>query len=180
MPHRPSVGSLECDAVDNVLAVELLVVGLGHVPRNKGSGIRVLSPTSRFSTGCFQLLYRTDGPALGAVFGGPNGNGNALKPRAAEVPVVQVFQPLAESSRPRACRLPANGFVQLLHALLAAVARMNQPSSGKGPACPFSSNGGSCARISRPKTRVPCLSSRWQFQRPPTVLALLLHRSTPP
>ena len=59
-PHRASIGSLECDAVDDVLVqVELLVVGLGHVPRHKGfQGVSIHeSGLYGLRTGCFQLLY---------------------------------------------------------------------------------------------------------------------------
>ena len=66
-----------------------------------------------------QFLYRPDAQFLAVVLGAPDGQRRAPVARAAQVPVVEVLQPFAETSR--ACRfgLPVDCLVEGDHPVLA-------------------------------------------------------------
>ena len=66
-----------------------------------------------------QLGQGADAFFFAAVFGAPYGQGCAPVARAAQVPVDQVFQPVAKASGAGGCGLPVDRFVQLHQAFLA-------------------------------------------------------------
>ena len=67
-----------------------------------------------------ELFYRLDTFFLAIVLRAPDGQRSTPIARTAEVPVIQVFQPLAKTSRTGAFRLPVDGLVQLYHTFLAS------------------------------------------------------------
>ena len=119
--HRTAVGRLEHDAIHHVLVqVDAGVVLIGHVPRHEvreGMGVHQAG-FHRLSARGVQLLHRSDATLLSTVFGPPDGNRNAPVPRAAEVPIVEVLEPLSEASRAGGGGLPLDGVVELPHPVL--------------------------------------------------------------
>ena len=119
--HRTAVGRLEDDAIHDVLVqVDVGVVGIRHVTRREFRE-RVgchQPPLHGFRARVEQFLHGADAPRLAAVLRPPDGNGNAPVARTAQVPVVQVLEPFAETTRSRGGRLPLDGRVERLHALL--------------------------------------------------------------
>ena len=66
---------------------------------------------------CAQLFYRANTDFLLPVFRTPDGQRNTPVTGAGEVPVLQIFQPLTETTTSGALRLPVDGPVQFGHSL---------------------------------------------------------------
>ena len=78
--------------------------------------------SNRFFYFIVEFFHGFDTFLLAVVLRAPDGQRGAPVARTAQVPVVQVLQPLAEASRAGAFRFPVDGLVQLHHALLAGSA----------------------------------------------------------
>jgi hypothetical protein len=74
-----------------------------------------------------ELLHRTDALLLLPIFGAPDRKGCSPVTAAAQVPVLQVFQPLSETASAGGLRFPVDGFVQFDH-LLTAGGRADEPA----------------------------------------------------
>ena len=130
--HRAAVCRLEHDAIHHMLVqVDAGVVLIGHVPRHEvREGMASIRPAS---TASVQAVYSSSTDPMQRPLHrlrSAKWDRNAPIPRAAEVPIVEVLQPLFEAS----CAVAA-GFhwmVSLSSRMrsLAAVARMNQLSGG--------------------------------------------------
>ena len=119
--HGLSLGPRQYPIVHKrTVQVDSRVVGLRHVARNKicqGIGLHVARRYAAFEFSA-QLLKRTYADLVLAVFASPNRERNSPVSAAAEVPVVEVLEPVAKTTGSRAGRLPIDGRVELLKALL--------------------------------------------------------------
>ena len=119
--HGLSIGARQYPIVHKrTVQVDSRVVGLRHVARNKiCQGIR-LHVARRHAAFEFvaELFQRANADLVLAVFASPNRERNSPVSAAAEVPVVEVLEPVAKTTGSRAGRLPIDGRVELLKALL--------------------------------------------------------------
>ncbi len=100
--------------------VDSRIVGLRHVARNKicqGVRLHVARRHAALEFGA-ELFQRANADLVLAVFASPNGKRNSPVSAAAEVPVVEVLEPVAKTTGSGARGLPIDGRVELLKALL--------------------------------------------------------------
>ena len=120
--HGLSAGRNEHDVVnEGTMEVDEVVVGLIEISWHETIFLEGVCNHNACCHAFFdfgiELFYAANADFLALVVA-PDGQWSAPKTRAAQVPVVKIFEPLAEASR--ACRfgLPRNGLVELHHALL--------------------------------------------------------------
>ncbi len=83
-------------------------VGFQWIGRHK-------SGSHRFFNFFFQLCYRTDAQFFFLILAHPDGQGRSPVAGAAQVPVNQIFEPVAKTSGTGSFGLPVDGFVQCQH-----------------------------------------------------------------
>ena len=119
--HGLSLGAGQHPIVHKrTVQVDSRIVGLRHVARNKicqGVRLHVACCHAAFEFGA-ELFQRANADLVLAVFASPNRERNSPVSAAAEVPVVEVLEPVAKTTGSRAGRLPVNGCVELLKAPL--------------------------------------------------------------
>ena len=111
--------------------VDFVVIGFIHVAGNEAQflvGIfRHEAGSHRFFNFVVQFFERTDANFFAAVAVAPNGQRCSPVTRTAQVPVVEVFQPFAETACSRRFGLPKNGIVEFHHAF-ATRSGANEPA----------------------------------------------------
>ena len=103
-----------------LVQVHLFVVLVGHVACLE-PGQRVVRHDASghsFVAGALQFLHRPNAPFFRTIFCPPDGQWNAPETGTAQIPIVDIFQPLAKPARSSAFRLPRDGVVQGHHPLL--------------------------------------------------------------
>ena len=122
--HRFAAIADQQDVVDiRTVHVNLVVVLLRHIARNEAF---VFQRVALHNTGSNSLLdftvelFEASDALLLAVLTAPDGQRCTPEARTREVPVVQVVEPITKTACTRRLGMPANGGIQLAHALLAS------------------------------------------------------------
>ncbi len=122
-PQRLTACAHQHDVVNvGTVQVDAVVVLLAHVAGHEAALLEGIGCHDAGNHGflylAIKLLHAAYAPLLARVAVAPDGQRRAPEATAAQVPVVQVLQPLAKASRARCLGLPLDGLVQLHHALL--------------------------------------------------------------
>ena len=103
------------------MQVYLVVVLLAHVARHETFLLQRIGGhhtcLHRFLNLVVEFFHTTDAHFFACVTVAPNRKGSAPIAGAGEIPVVEVFEPLAETSGTSRFGFPLDGLVQLKHAV---------------------------------------------------------------